>query len=56
MDRRSAAPRVAVLTTHDRAGGSEPDAARQCLGLVRGALYARVSGYLKDWYFDYGAK
>ena len=26
-----------------------------CPGMVRGADYARVTGYLKTWYFDYGA-
>jgi hypothetical protein len=49
-----AIPTVAVITPQP-APRPTPGAARHRPGLVRGAIYARVSGYLKNWYFDYGA-
>src|SRR3984957_20385439 len=50
-----AVPTVAVLTPQRGVSGLQTVLPGNIQAWYEAPIYARVSGYLKDWYFDYGA-
>jgi RND family efflux transporter MFP subunit len=50
-----AVPTVAVLTPQRGVTGRQTVLPGNIQAWYEAPIYARVSGYLKDWYFDYGA-
>jgi RND family efflux transporter MFP subunit len=51
-----AVPTVAVITPENKAADQQLRLPGTVQAWYEASLYARVDGYLKNWYFDYGAR